>query len=44
MAKSPETWIIDPAGVVRARMISTVTAEGLTELLDGLRSGLVPGS
>ncbi|HET9600691.1 MAG TPA: TlpA disulfide reductase family protein [Acidimicrobiales bacterium] len=44
VAKSPETWIIDPAGVVRARMISTVTDESLTELLDGLRSGLVPGS
>ena len=25
MAKSPETWIIDPAGVVRARVISAVT-------------------
>ena len=25
----PETWIIDPSGVVRARIISQVTADGL---------------
>ena len=42
VAKSPETWIIDPAGVVRARVISKVTAERLTELLDQLRAGVAP--
>ena len=42
VAKSPETWIIDPAGVVRARVISKVTAGRLTELLDRLRAGVAP--
>ena len=31
--KIPETWIIDPNGIVRARVISTVTAENLEQLL-----------
>ena len=43
VAKSPETWIIDPAGVVRARVISKVTSEGLSELLNRLRGGVAPG-
>jgi len=33
----PETWIIDPSGVVRARIISEVTAEGLGALINQIR-------
>jgi len=33
----PETWIIDPGGVVRFRAISTVTAESLGSVLQQLR-------
>lgn len=33
VVKVPETWIVDPNGIVRARVISTVTTESLTELL-----------
>jgi cytochrome c biogenesis protein CcmG/thiol:disulfide interchange protein DsbE len=33
----PETWIIDPSGVVRARIITEVTAEGLGALIDQMR-------
>jgi len=36
VAKVPETWIIDPSGVVRARIITTVTANGLTRLIGEL--------
>ncbi len=36
----PETWIIDPDGVVRFRAISTVTAEDLSVTLQQLREGL----
>ena len=32
VVKIPETWIVDPDGIVRARMISAVSAETLTEL------------
>ena len=35
----PETWIIDPAGVVRVRMISKVTAEQLNITLQQMREG-----
>ena len=34
----PETWIIDPDGVVRARIIVEVTAEGLGSLINQLRN------
>jgi cytochrome c biogenesis protein CcmG/thiol:disulfide interchange protein DsbE len=44
VAKSPETWIIDPAGVVRARMISAVSAETLSGVLAQLQAGAPPGS
>jgi len=44
VAKSPETWLIDPNGVVRARIITTVTSEGLTALLEQLQSGGPPTS
>jgi len=33
----PETWIIDPAGVVRVRFISKITAENLEVTLQQLR-------
>jgi cytochrome c biogenesis protein CcmG/thiol:disulfide interchange protein DsbE len=39
VAKSPETWIIDPSGVVRGRIISRVTADQLSTLIDRLRAG-----
>jgi cytochrome c biogenesis protein CcmG/thiol:disulfide interchange protein DsbE len=44
VAKSPETWIIDPAGVVRARVISAVSADTLSGLLTQLQAGVPPGS
>jgi hypothetical protein len=34
----PETWIIDDNGVVRARLITEVTAEGLGSLIRQMRS------
>jgi len=34
----PETWIIDPDGIVRARIISEVSAEGLGSLIQQLRA------
>lgn len=37
VSKVPETWIIDPQGVVRERIISRTTAEYLTTRLDQLR-------
>ena len=37
VALVPETWIIDPNGVVRARIISEVTAEQLSVLLQQIR-------
>lgn len=39
VAKVPETWVIDPNGVVRARLVSQVTADGLAGILDELRTG-----
>lgn len=33
VAKTPETWIIDPNGIVRARIITTVTASKLDAVL-----------
>ena len=38
VALVPETWIVDPDGVVRARIIVEVTAEGLGSLINQLRS------
>lgn len=37
VSKVPETWIIDPSGVVRFRTISTVSAEFLGTTLQQLR-------
>lgn len=39
VAKTPETWIIDPDGVVRARVITTITAAKLDELLRRVSGG-----
>jgi cytochrome c biogenesis protein CcmG, thiol:disulfide interchange protein DsbE len=38
VAKVPETWIIDPNGVVRERIIANVTAVGLQGVVDRLRA------
>jgi cytochrome c biogenesis protein CcmG/thiol:disulfide interchange protein DsbE len=43
VAKSPETWVIDPSGVVRARIITTVTSDQLTALIERLRTGAPAG-
>jgi cytochrome c biogenesis protein CcmG, thiol:disulfide interchange protein DsbE len=39
VAKTPETWIIDPDGAVRARVITTVTDTKLDDLLQRLSAG-----
>lgn len=39
VALVPETWIIDPNGFVRRRIISEVDAEPLSQLLQALREG-----
>jgi hypothetical protein len=33
VAQVPETWIIDPSGVVQLRLISEVTADQLNSIL-----------
>jgi cytochrome c biogenesis protein CcmG, thiol:disulfide interchange protein DsbE len=40
IAKVPETWIIDPFGVVRKHLITTLTAERLELLISQLRAGV----
>ncbi len=40
VAQVPETWIIDPNGFVRGRLISEVTAEFLSQQLQLLREGV----
>ncbi|HWL44240.1 MAG TPA: TlpA disulfide reductase family protein [Ilumatobacter sp.] len=40
VAQVPETWIIDPSGFVRGRIISTVTADDLNGVLEQMRSPL----
>jgi cytochrome c biogenesis protein CcmG/thiol:disulfide interchange protein DsbE len=37
VAKVPETWIVDPDGIVRARFISQVTADFLGTTMQQLR-------
>jgi cytochrome c biogenesis protein CcmG/thiol:disulfide interchange protein DsbE len=39
VAAVPETWIVDPNGVVRVRIISTVDAEDLEVTMQQLREG-----
>jgi cytochrome c biogenesis protein CcmG, thiol:disulfide interchange protein DsbE len=43
VSKVPETWIIDPDGVVRGRIIATVTADSLTRILGALQSASAAG-
>lgn len=38
VALVPETWVIDPNGVVQRRIISEVTADGLGQLLQQFRT------
>lgn len=40
VAQVPETWIIDPAGIVRTRVVSQVTAEFLSQQLQRIREGI----
>jgi len=40
VSKVPETWVIDPYGVVRARYISRVTADFLGTQLQAMREAL----
>jgi hypothetical protein len=40
VAKVPETWIIDPNGIVRGRVISRVTADFLSTQLRLLQEQL----
>ncbi len=40
IARVPETWIIDPFGVVRKHVITTLTAERLEVLISQLRAGV----
>ena len=39
VAQVPETWVIDPNGIVRARYAGQVTAEGVGSLLQQFREG-----
>lgn len=40
VAQVPETWIIDPNGIVRGRVISEVTSEFLSTTIQRLREGI----
>lgn len=40
VAQVPETWIIDPTGIVRGRVIGEVTAEFLSTTIQRLRESL----
>ena len=40
--KVPETWIIDPSGIVRARVIVPVTADSLSNLLQRVQGAGSP--
>ena len=39
VAQVPETWIIDPNGVVRRRFAGPITAEGVAQELQSMREG-----
>ena len=41
VVKVPETWIVDPSGIVRARVIVPVTADSLSDLLPAGAGGRV---
>ena len=40
VAQVPETWIVDPIGIVRARYPGTITAAGVGSLLQQMREGV----
>ena len=40
VAQVPETWIIDPSGIVRTRIVSQVTADFLGQQLQRIREGI----
>jgi cytochrome c biogenesis protein CcmG/thiol:disulfide interchange protein DsbE len=42
VAQVPETWIVDPNGIVRARFAGEVTADGVGTVLQQFREGLLP--
>src|SRR5690606_38413744 len=37
VVKVPETWIIDPSGIVRSRIITTVEADALSRTIQSMR-------
>lgn len=40
VAQVPETWLIDPNGFVRGRIITTVTADNLSRTIQSMREAL----
>jgi hypothetical protein len=40
----PETYLVDPAGIVRARLIGGVTAVGIENQINALASRLAGGA
>lgn len=41
VSQVPETWVIDPNGIVRQRFAGTITADGLSSYLQALREAPV---
>jgi len=39
VSQVPETWIVDPTGIVRKRFAGAITADGLSAVLQSLREG-----
>ena len=39
VSQVPETWIVDPNGVVRRRLVGQITADGVSAELQALREG-----
>lgn len=39
VSQVPETWVVDPNGIVRRRFAGTITADGLSSLLQTMREG-----
>jgi cytochrome c biogenesis protein CcmG/thiol:disulfide interchange protein DsbE len=42
VAAMPETYIVDPAGFIRAKFSSAVTSDGLDQVITDLRNGVDP--
>ena len=40
VAQVPETWLIDPNGFVRGRIITTVTADNLSRTIQSMREAM----